>query len=112
MGKISGELADLTIITSEDPRDEDPLIIAEDIAVGVKEACGKYLIENDRRLAIFKALDLAKPGDLVALLGKGQERTQIFKDKEIDLNEKEIVQEYLRMKEKNKRKKRKEKYYE
>lgn len=95
MGRISGELSDLTIITSEDPRDEDPEDIAQDIAVGIKEVGGKYLIENDRRLAIFKAIDLAKPGDSVALLGKGQERSQIFKDKEVYLNEKEIVEEYL-----------------
>lgn len=95
MGKISGQLADFTIITSEDPRNEDPENIARDIAVGIEEVGGKYFIENDRRQAIFKAIDLAKPGDTVALLGKGQERTQIFKDKEIYLNEKEIVQEYL-----------------
>lgn len=95
MGKISGELADITIITSEDPRDEDPEDISRDIAVGVEEIGGKYFIENDRRLAIFKAIDLSQPGDTVALLGKGQERTQRFKDKLIYLNEKEIVQEYL-----------------
>ncbi len=95
MGRISGELSDLTIITSEDPRDEDPEDIARDIAVGIEEVGGEYIIENDRRLAIFKAIDLAKPGDSVALLGKGQERTQIFKDKEVYLNEKEIVEEYL-----------------
>lgn len=104
MGRISGELSDLTILTSEDPRDEDPEDIARDIAVGIEEVGGKYIIENDRRLAIFKAIDLAKPGDSVALLGKGQERSQIFKDKEVYLNEKEIVEEYLSLKDKNKNK--------
>lgn len=101
MGKISGKLADLTIITSEDPRNEDPEDIAKEIAVGVEEVNGKYFIENDRKLAIFKAIDIAKPGDTVALLGKGQERSQIFKDKEIYLNEKEIVEEYLTNNKKN-----------
>ena len=100
MGRISGELSDLTIITSEDPRDEDPEDIARDIAIGVKEVGGKYIIENDRKLAIRKAIDLAKPGDSVALLGKGQEKSQIFKDKEIYLNEKEIVEEYILLKNK------------
>ena len=96
MGRVSGEYADFTIITSEDPRDEDPMIIAEEIAVGVREAGGEYLIENDRKKAIFDALNMAKPGDTVALLGKGTERTQQFKDKEVYFNEYEIVDEYLK----------------
>lgn len=100
MGRISGEFADLTILTSEDPRDEDPEDITRDIAVGIEEVGGDYIIENDRRLAIYKAIDLAKPGDSVALLGKGQEKSQIFKDKEVYFNEKEIVEEYLSLKDK------------
>ncbi len=95
MGKVSAELADITIVTTEDPRDEEPEDIAQDIVQGIKEVNGEYLIIHDRRLAIFKALEIAKPGDTVALLGKGQERSQIFKGEEIYLNEKEIVEEYL-----------------
>ncbi len=102
MGRISAEYSDITVLTSEDPRDEDPTEISKEIAVGIDKIKGKYIIEDDRRIAIFKAIEMAEPGDIVALLGKGQERTQQFKDKEIPLNEEEIVLEYLRLKKENK----------
>ena len=95
MGKVSGELADVTVITSENPMFEDPMDIAKAIAEGVEQANGEYFIENDRAKAIKMTLDLAKPGDMVALLGLGEERSQQFGMQVNYFNEKEVVQEYL-----------------
>lgn len=95
MGEISGRLADLTIITSDNPRTEDPEAIVNDIEAGVIKTGNEYYRIVDRREAIKFALDIAKAGDVVILAGKGHETYQTFKDKTIHFDEREVVAELL-----------------
>ena len=81
MGEASGRLSDLTILTNDNPRQEDPLKIISDIVVGLQKTNGKYLIEPDREKAIGLAFDEARAGDIVLLAGKGHEDYQIIGDK-------------------------------
>ncbi len=75
MGRIVESLSDLPILTSDNPRSEDPLLIAEEVARGMQS---RPLIELDRYKAIEKALYFAEPGDIVLIAGKGHEKVQIF----------------------------------
>jgi len=95
MGKISGEIADYTIITSDNPRTEEPMAIIRDIEEGIKQTNGKYIIIQDRTEAIRHAMKIAQEGDIIVLAGKGHETYQIFKDKTIHYDEREIVKEIL-----------------
>ncbi len=98
MGKIGAEYSDLCIITSDNPRTEDPVQILEDVEKGVlgSKNLQKYLIIPDRREAIFKAIQEAKSGDLVLIMGKGHETYQIFKDKVIDFDDREVAREAIK----------------
>jgi UDP-N-acetylmuramoyl-L-alanyl-D-glutamate--2,6-diaminopimelate ligase len=89
MGEISGRLSDLSILTSDNPRQEDPLKIISDIVVGAQKSGGKYIIEADRAKAIHLAIDEARAGDMVLLAGKGHEDYQIFADHTIHLDDRE-----------------------
>lgn len=94
MGRVAGEFADFSIITSDNPRSEDPKAIIEQIRRGFK---GKnFEIIPDRKGAIEKALSLAKKGDVVLIAGKGHEDYQIFKDQTIHFDDREIVGDYLK----------------
>ena len=93
MGKISGQLSDYTIITSDNPKSEDPQTIIREIESGIKSLKAPYEAIGDRRAAICRALQLAKPGDAVLIAGKGHERTQIFKNQEIEFNDKEFLRQ-------------------
>ena len=95
MGKISGEIADLTIITSDNPRTEEPMAIIRDIEEGIKQTNGQYIIIQDRTEAIRYAMKNALEGDIIVLAGKGHETYQIFRDKTIHYDEREIVKEIL-----------------
>src|SRR5205814_1792081 len=81
MGEASGRLSDLTILTNDNPREEDPLKIISDIVVGLQKSNGKYSIEPDREKAIGLALDEARAGDMVLLAGKGHEDYQVLADR-------------------------------
>jgi UDP-N-acetylmuramoyl-L-alanyl-D-glutamate--2,6-diaminopimelate ligase len=95
MGKISGKYSDYCIITSDNPRKEEPSLIINDIEVGVaKTSCNYEKIEN-RKQAIFKALYIAEPGDTVIIAGKGHENYQILKDETIHFSDEEVVKEYF-----------------
>ena len=72
MGEVASKYADLVIITSDNPRDEEPLNIINDIKIGIK---GDFLVEADRKEAILKAYKLSKEGDIILLAGKGAEET-------------------------------------
>jgi len=85
MGRISAQLSDYTIITSDNPKGEDPRQIIREIEGGLKGAPYEAIVE--RREAISRALELAGPGDCVLIAGKGHERTQIFKDRQIPFND-------------------------
>ena len=96
MGKVVHELADFAILTSDNPRSEDPREILRQVEagfpVGVPE---KHLIIEDRREAIEHALDLAKAGDTVLIAGKGHETYQEFTDTVLPFNDRQVVEEYL-----------------
>lgn len=95
MGAVSARIADLTILTSDNPRSEDPISIIEMIEKGFKDADqGCYLIEPDRKKAITMALESAKKGDLVVIAGKGHEDYQEFRDKRIHFIDREIVEDW------------------
>jgi len=95
MGEVSGRLADFTIITSDNPRSEDPLAIMNDIETGIKKTDGKYIKIVDRREAIKYAIEHALPNDVIVIAGKGHETYQIFKDKTIHFDDREVVREIL-----------------
>jgi UDP-N-acetylmuramoyl-L-alanyl-D-glutamate--2,6-diaminopimelate ligase len=96
MGEVTGRLSDLTILSSDNPRTEDPLKIISDIIVGLQKTAGKYLIELDREKAIGLAMDEARPGDIVLLAGKGHEDYQILADRTLKFDDREMARQALR----------------
>jgi len=96
MGEASGRLSDLTILTNDNPRQEDPLKIISDIVVGLQKSNGKYLIEPDREKAIGLAFDEARAGDIVLLAGKGHEDYQVLVDKTLPWDDRRAAQQELR----------------
>ena len=96
MGEVSGRLSDLTILSSDNPRTEDPLKIISDIVVGLQKRAGKYLIEPDREKAIGMAMDEARAGDIVLLAGKGHENYQILLDRTLEFDDREVARRALR----------------
>lgn len=97
MGKIAVTWADWTILTSDNPRSENPLTIISDIQKGIqKTGKNNYQIQPDRKEAIRQALYSAKPGDCILIAGKGHENYQIIKDKVIHFNDGEVVREILK----------------
>ncbi len=95
MGETSGRLSDLSILTSDNPRQEDPLKIISDIVVGMQRSTGKYIIEADRAKAIKLAIEEARGGDIVLLAGKGHEDYQIFADHSVHLDDREVARNAL-----------------
>ena len=95
MGEIAGKYADYSIITSDNPRTEEPMSIMLDIEKGIKGTDGKYIMIEDRKEAIRYAILNAQPKDTIVLAGKGHETYQIFKDRTIHFDEREIVKEIL-----------------
>lgn len=96
MGEVTGRLSDLTILSSDNPRSEDPLKIISDIIVGVQKTTGKYVIEPDREKAIGLAMDEARAGDIVLLCGKGHENYQILADRTLEFDDREVARRALR----------------
>jgi UDP-N-acetylmuramoyl-L-alanyl-D-glutamate--2,6-diaminopimelate ligase len=96
MGEVTGRLSDLTILSSDNPRSEDPLKIISDIIVGLQKTAGKYLIEPDREKAIGMAMEEARSGDIVLLAGKGHENYQIIGDKTFEFDDREVAGRALR----------------
>lgn len=96
MGEVAGRLSDLTVLSSDNPRSEDPLKIISDIVVGMQKTAGKYLIEPDREKAIGLAFDEARAGDIVLLAGKGHENRQILADRTLEFDDREMARRALR----------------
>jgi UDP-N-acetylmuramoyl-L-alanyl-D-glutamate--2,6-diaminopimelate ligase len=96
MGEVTGRLSDLTILSSDNPRTEDPLKIISDIIVGLQKTSGKYLIEPDREKAIGVAMDEARAGDIVLLAGKGHENSQILGDATLEFDDRDKARSALR----------------
>ncbi|HIU75227.1 MAG TPA: UDP-N-acetylmuramoyl-L-alanyl-D-glutamate--2,6-diaminopimelate ligase [Candidatus Pelethocola excrementipullorum] len=95
MGEISGHMADLTIITSDNPRQEEPQAIIEDIKTGISKTDGKYVEIADRKQAIAYAIHHGEPGDIIVLAGKGHEDYQIIGTTKHHMDERELIQEIL-----------------
>jgi len=95
MGEIAGRLSDYCIITSDNPRAEDPFAIIDEIEVGILKTTCKYEKIEDRKQAIFTALKIADEGDSVIIAGKGHEDYQELKDKTIHFDDAEVVKEAL-----------------
>lgn len=95
MGEISSKLADLTVVTSDNPRNEEPQDIIEDILVGVKRGGGEYVTIPDRRDAIRFCIENAREGDVIVLAGKGHEDYQEIKGIKHHMDEREIIRDIL-----------------
>ncbi len=95
MGKIAGELSDYLIVTSDNPRTEEPSKIIDDIMVGVKETACEHIVIVNRREAIDFALKFAKAGDCIILAGKGHETYQIIGKTKNHFDEREVIAECL-----------------
>ncbi|HEV7133085.1 MAG TPA: UDP-N-acetylmuramoyl-L-alanyl-D-glutamate--2,6-diaminopimelate ligase [Gaiellaceae bacterium] len=93
MGRLASELSDVTIVTSDNPRSEDPQAIIDEILAGVT---GEVEIEPDRSTAIARAIELARDGDVVLIAGKGAEQGQQFADRTIPFDDREAAREALR----------------
>jgi UDP-N-acetylmuramoyl-L-alanyl-D-glutamate--2,6-diaminopimelate ligase len=96
MGEVTGRLSDLTILSSDNPRAEDPLKIISDIIVGLQKTGGKYLIEPDREKAVALAMDEARAGDMVLLAGKGHENYQMLAGGTVEFDDREVARRALR----------------
>jgi UDP-N-acetylmuramoyl-L-alanyl-D-glutamate--2,6-diaminopimelate ligase len=97
MGKVAVQLADRVVVTSDNPRSEDPKMIMNDIVAGIRET-GKnnYDLCEDREEAIRKALSDAKSGDIVLIAGKGHETVQIYKDRRVHFSDVETATKILK----------------
>ncbi len=95
MGEVAGNLADLTIITSDNPRYEEPLSIMADIRAGIGRTAGKYMEICDRKEAIRYAITHGQPGDVIVLAGKGHEDYQEIKGKKYPMDERVLIREIL-----------------
>jgi UDP-N-acetylmuramoyl-L-alanyl-D-glutamate--2,6-diaminopimelate ligase len=96
MGQAAAELSDFVVLTSDNPRSEDPLAIMNDALVGVRRKDVAHVVEPDRKAAITRAIEEARPGDIVILAGKGHETYQILKDRTIHFDDREVAREVLR----------------
>ena len=96
MGEAATSEADLTIITSDNPRAEDPLAIIAEIEAGAVRGGGEYEVEPDRRLAIRAAVRTASTGDVVVIAGKGHEQGQAFADRTVPFDDRAVVADELR----------------
>ncbi len=96
MGEAAGRGSDLVILTSDNPRSEDPLLIINDAMVGLQRAGARYFIEPDRALAIRKAIEEARGGDIVILAGKGHETYQIAGSQKLPFDDREAARRALR----------------
>ena len=96
MGEVSGRLADLTVITSDNPRFEEPQAIIDDIKTGIGKTDGKYIEICDRKEAIAYAIDNGQPGDIIVLAGKGHEDYQEIRGVKHPMDERVLIAQILK----------------
>jgi UDP-N-acetylmuramoyl-L-alanyl-D-glutamate--2,6-diaminopimelate ligase len=96
MGEAAGKGSDFAVLTSDNPRSEDPLAIMNDALVGLQKSGVRYTMEPDRRKAISIALQHANPGDIVLLAGKGHEKVQVTREGTIPFDDVEVARESLK----------------
>jgi UDP-N-acetylmuramoyl-L-alanyl-D-glutamate--2,6-diaminopimelate ligase len=94
MGAVASTLADLVVLTTDNPRSEEPAAIVREISAGISNG-SPYRVELDRRRAIAYALREARPGDVVVVAGKGHETTQEFGDLRLPFDDREVVRDEL-----------------
>ncbi len=97
MGEAAGRMSQVVVLTSDNPRSEDPRNIINDTLVGLQRTSAKLLVEPDRERAIESALDEARSGDIVLLAGKGHETTQVLKDRVLEFDDREMARKFLRL---------------
>ncbi|HLG14147.1 MAG TPA: UDP-N-acetylmuramoyl-L-alanyl-D-glutamate--2,6-diaminopimelate ligase [Blastocatellia bacterium] len=95
MGFVAATLSDVTIVSSDNPRSEDPMAIIDDIEAGLKKSGRPYEKVPDRREAIFRAIAQARTGDVVVIAGKGHESYQIIGDRRIHFDDREVAREAM-----------------
>ena len=95
MGEVSGNYANLTIITSDNPRFEDPMDIIADIRTGISRTKGEYIEIPDRKEAIRYAIKNGQPGDIIVLAGKGHEDYQEIKGVKYPMDERDLIRDIL-----------------
>ena len=95
MGEVSGKMSDFTIITSDNPRFEEPQDIIDDIIIGMKKTDGEYIAVCDRKEAIRYAIGHGKPGDVIVLAGKGHETYQEIRGVKYDMDDRILIREVL-----------------
>ena len=96
MGEVSSRLADLTVVTSDNPRNEEPMDIIADILVGVEKADGAYVTVPDRKEAIKYCMEHAQDGDIIVLAGKGHEDYQEIKGVKYHMDERELIADIIK----------------
>ncbi len=96
MGEAAGSASNIVVLTSDNPRSEDPLLIINDVIVGVQRTDAKLFVEPDRQKAIEIALDAARSGDVVLLAGKGHEGYQVLRDRTIEFDDRAVARRILK----------------
>jgi UDP-N-acetylmuramoyl-L-alanyl-D-glutamate--2,6-diaminopimelate ligase len=96
MGEAAGRGSDFVVLTSDNPRSEDPCAIINDALVGLQKSGAKYTVEVDRRKAIALALAEARPGDIVLLAGKGHEKVQVTREGSFPFDDVDVARQSLR----------------
>jgi UDP-N-acetylmuramoyl-L-alanyl-D-glutamate--2,6-diaminopimelate ligase len=97
MGKVAAQFADIAIVTTDNPKDQDPDLIISEVVEAIMEEAGTYVAIVDRKEAIEYAVRMSMKGDIILVAGKGHETSQIIGKTEIPFNEKEIILESLRI---------------
>jgi UDP-N-acetylmuramoyl-L-alanyl-D-glutamate--2,6-diaminopimelate ligase len=95
MGEAGARLADVLIVTSDNPRSEDPAAIARSVVAGTAEGVATVRVELDRRAAIALAIGEARPGDVVVVAGKGHETTQTIGNQVLPFDDRDVVRDLL-----------------
>jgi UDP-N-acetylmuramoyl-L-alanyl-D-glutamate--2,6-diaminopimelate ligase len=96
MGEAAGRGSEFVVVTSDNPRSEDPLAIINDALPGLQRTGVRYAMESDRRKAIALAIDEARPGDIVLIAGKGHEKLQLTRAGAAPFDDVEVAREVLR----------------
>ena len=96
MGEVSGRLADFTVITSDNPRFEEPEDIIADIVTGIQKTDGAYIAICDRKEAIAYAIEHGCPGDIIVVAGKGHEDYQEIRGVKYPMDDRQLVADILR----------------
>jgi UDP-N-acetylmuramoyl-L-alanyl-D-glutamate--2,6-diaminopimelate ligase len=96
MGAAAAEASDQVVLTSDNPRSEEPLSILMDALVGIRRFDTPHIIEVDREKAIQKAISLARAGDVVLIAGKGHETYQVLGERTVHFDDREVARKILR----------------